>query len=130
MAPDDATPARTVTAPHLAIYRWSWPMAASITHRISGLLLALSLPFYLLLLALLGGGPADFQHGLALLHSFGGGLLLWLSGSALCYHLCNGIRFLLLDAGLGEERATMIRVARWPFVATAIGALLLAVVLL
>jgi len=113
-------------SPNLAVYAWSWPMAASIAHRISGVVLALFVPLYLWLLSAMVGSAEGFRCGLQILHSFWGGGLLWLSGTALIYHLCNGIRFLLLDAGVAEQRERMFEVARWPFLITAGGALLLA----
>ncbi len=113
-------------SPNLRVYGWSWPMAASIVHRISGLVLVAFVPLYLWLLSTMVGSEGGFRLGLALLHSFPGGVLLWMTGTALLYHLANGIRFLLLDAGIGEEREQMVRVARWPFLVTAGGSLLLA----
>ncbi len=104
-------------------------MAASITHRISGVVLALFAPFYLWLGATMLESPTGFREGVDLMHAPFGGLFLWLTGTALAYHLCNGIRFLLLDAGIGEQRARMIAVARWPFLVTAGASLLLAATL-
>jgi len=120
------TPRRPMS-PHLAVYAWSWPMAASIAHRISGVVLAFFIPLYLWLLSAMVGSSAGFRCGMQILHSFWGGSLLWLAGTALLYHFCNGVRFLLLDAGVGEQRETMIAIARWPFLMTAGGSLLLAV---
>ncbi|MDX8409035.1 MAG: succinate dehydrogenase, cytochrome b556 subunit [Mariprofundales bacterium] len=117
-------------APHLSVYRWSWPMAASIAHRVSGLLLVLFVPFYLWLLHAMVGSQAGYDYSQLVLHSTLGRLLLWLVGTAFIYHLCNGIRFLLLDAGIGEQRETMIAIARWPIYAAAAGALLLAITLI
>jgi len=121
----EQTPNRPLS-PHLKVYAWSWPMAASIAHRISGVVLALFVPLYLWLLSAMVGSADGFRCGEQALHSFWGGLLLWLVGTALIYHFCNGIRFLLLDAGVGEQRELMFQIARWPFLITAGGSLLLA----
>ncbi|MDQ6951274.1 MAG: succinate dehydrogenase, cytochrome b556 subunit [Mariprofundales bacterium] len=131
MATDAPRPtSQRPNSPHLTVYRWSWPMAASIAHRASGVLLVGFVPFYLWLLHAMVGSQAGYDYSYLVLHSAFGRLLLWLVGSALIYHFCNGIRFLLLDAGVGEQRETMIAVARWPIYATGAGALLLAIALL
>jgi len=105
-------------------------MAASIAHRASGVLLVLFLPFYLWLLHGMTGSQPRYDYCQLVLHAPLSRLLLWLVGTALLYHLANGIRFLLLDAGIGEQRDTMIAVAKLPVYLTLAGAVLLAGVLL
>jgi len=82
-------------------------MAASLAHRASGIILVLSVPVYLWLLYGLTGSPENFQHVMGWLRAPLGRLMLWFTGSALIYHLINGIRFICLDAGIGEERRIM-----------------------
>jgi succinate dehydrogenase / fumarate reductase cytochrome b subunit len=50
-------------------------------------------------------------------------------GTALIYHFCNGIRFLVLDAGFGETREIMRSSARNVIVIAAVTAIVLAVLL-
>ncbi len=116
-------------SPRLSIYRWRLAMIASIAHRGSGLILVLFVPLYLWLLQGMTGSVAGFDAALNWLHSGLGRLSLWLVGTALAFHLCNGIRFLLLDFGVGEARRTMRGSAKLVLVVTALVALLLAVVL-
>jgi succinate dehydrogenase / fumarate reductase cytochrome b subunit len=73
----------------------------SIAHRISGVLLFLSLPFLIYLLDLSLQGPEGFDKALATVQNgwFEAGftLLVW----SLLQHLLSGIRFLLIDIGQG-----------------------------
>ena len=87
-------------------------MLASISHRISGVLLILFVPFYLWLLHSMTGSPQEFEQSMMLLHSPLGRLSLWLVSVAFVYHFCNGIRFLCLDVGWGESRESMRLSAR------------------
>ncbi len=116
-------------SPRSSIYRWRAPMLASFAHRISGFVLLLFIPVYLYLLSALTASPEDFLRVLDGMHSTVGRFMLWLVGTALIYHLVNGIRFLLLDAGFSETREKMRGNARFSLVAGVIGALFLAVYL-
>jgi len=113
-------------SPRLSIYRWRSPMLASVAHRASGIVLVLFVPVYLWLLRVLTGPPEDFAAGLHFLHSPVGRLVLWLAGASLIYHFCNGIRFICLDAGWGESRASMRLTARLVIGAGVLAMLLLA----
>ena len=90
-------------SPHLQVYRWEWTMMLSITHRATGIALAagaLSLVCWLLAVA---SGPDAFGAVQGFIGSWLGRLLLFGWTWALLYHLCNGIRHLFWDAGLGFE---------------------------
>jgi len=99
-------------SPRLSIYKWQIPMLASLAHRASGMVLVLFVPFYLWVLHGMTGTLQDFEQAFALLHSGIGRLTLWLAGVALIYHFCNGLRFLVLDAGWCESREMMRLSAR------------------
>jgi len=104
-------------------------MLASFAHRLSGVVLVLFIPVYVCLLSGLTASAADFSSMLDWMHSSVGRLFLWLVGAALIYHLVNGIRFLLLDAGVAETKKTMQLSARFSLAVGVAGALLLAVYL-
>ena len=114
-------------SPRLSIYRWASGMLASIAHRVTGLILVLSVPFYLVFLHQLTGSPEEFSRLTAILHSWMGQAGLWLVSVAVFYHLCNGIRFLCLDAGWGESREAMRRNSRLVLGATVVAGLLFGV---
>jgi succinate dehydrogenase / fumarate reductase cytochrome b subunit len=101
-----AIPAPRPLSPHLQIYRWQWTMALSILHRITGVALAvgtLLVVWWLLAAAL---GPEAYREAQAVLGHWLGQLLLFGWTVALFYHLFNGIRHLLWDAGRGFELRT------------------------
>jgi succinate dehydrogenase / fumarate reductase cytochrome b subunit len=93
-------------SPHLFIYRFEWTMLLSITHRITGVGLAVAgvlLFWWLMALAI---GPAYFSIVQAILAHWIGRLMLLGWTWAMFYHLCNGIRHLCWDAGWGYELNT------------------------
>jgi succinate dehydrogenase / fumarate reductase cytochrome b subunit len=91
-------------SPHLTVYRPMYTMVLSITHRASGVALSLGLLALSCWLMALASGEAAFDAANALLSRglFKILLALWLL--AFVYHLCNGLRHLAWDAGLGLER--------------------------
>ena len=93
-------------SPHLMIYRFEWTMLLSITHRITGVGLAMGGVLLVWWLMALASGPEYFAFVLALLASTIGRLMLLGWTWAMFYHLCNGIRHLCWDAGWGFELDT------------------------
>jgi len=92
----------------MQVYRWQVQMVSSILHRITGVVLVLgSLLIVWALMALAGGQQpwADFsdftRSGLGFLIMFG-----W--SWALAFHLINGIRHLVQDAGYGCRVETFV----------------------
>lgn len=98
-------------SPHLQIYGWKITMAASITHRITGVGLAIGSLLLTCWLLSLAGGPESYAALQAFLGSWFGRLLLLGFTWSLMYHLCNGIRHLFWDTGRGFEVATANRTA-------------------
>lgn len=94
-------------SPRLSIYRWHVAMLVSLLHRASGIFLVVCLPLYFWSLAGMTSDENGFHQWQQRLQTPLGRLILWLALSALIYHLLNGIRFLLLDAGVGETRDAM-----------------------
>ncbi|NWQ72466.1 C560 dehydrogenase, partial [Neopipo cinnamomea] len=84
-------------SPHVTIYKWSLPMAMSITHRGTGVALSLGVSLFGLAALLL---PEPFPHYLAQVRalSLGPALLCsakFLLALPLSYHTWNGIRHLV-----------------------------------
>ena len=98
-----ASPAQKIrpTSPHLTIYRWTVTMAASITHRATGIALGagfLVLAWWLIALATSPDAYDDFAAAAA--HPLGQ-IVLYAFAWALAFHLLNGIRHLFWDVGYG-----------------------------
>lgn len=78
-------------------------MMLSIVHRGTGIILsigALLLAYWLLAIS---AGPAAYAKVLVHIDAWYGKFLLILCVFSLYYHLCNGIRHLFCDAGIGLE---------------------------
>lgn len=76
---------------------------ASILHRISGVAMFFGCGVLLWLLNLSLDSVEGFQRARDLLHMPLFLLLVWGVLSTLLYHLCAGVRHLLLDLGIGES---------------------------
>jgi succinate dehydrogenase / fumarate reductase cytochrome b subunit len=116
-------------SPRLSIYRWQPAMIASLAHRASGLILVLFVPLYLWLLHGMTGSPDHFEQVQVWLHSGLGKFSLWLAGTSLFYHFCNGLRFLTIDAGWCESRS-MLRLSARIVIGVALAAAVLLAVML
>lgn len=93
-------------SPHLQIYRPQLTSVLSISHRATGILLAagtLVLVYWLLAAA---SGAQAYAGAQDLLGSWLGRAMLLAFSFSLFYHLCNGIRHLFWDAGLGFDLKT------------------------
>lgn len=96
-------------SPHLQVYRPQLTSMLSITHRATGVFLgagALLLGYWLLAVA---AGPASYERLIAILDSWPGRAGLLLVVLSFYFHLCNGIRHLFWDAGLGLDIRTTYR---------------------
>ncbi|RME80762.1 MAG: succinate dehydrogenase, cytochrome b556 subunit [Zetaproteobacteria bacterium] len=116
---------RRVRAPRLSVYRWRAPMLASALHRIMGFLLAWALVGFLAFLQMALGAPERFETLVAFLRAPWGTAVFWLAAVAALYHWLNGLRFLLLDLGVGEAPGQMRFSARLVLALAAAGALLI-----
>ena len=76
----------------------------SILHRVTGVLLVLSLPFSLLLLQRSLASAEDYKHVTALLHTLPARILLFVLLVTLAHHFLAGVRHLLLDLDVGISR--------------------------
>jgi succinate dehydrogenase / fumarate reductase cytochrome b subunit len=87
----------------------------SILHRIAGVGLVAGTLLLLWWLIAVAAGPGPFATVQVVIGSWFGRLLLFGWTLALFYHLCNGIRFLFWDLGLGFELTT-VYVSGWAVV--------------
>ena len=109
----------------LNLLRIHMPMTAlaSIAHRLAGLLLALLIPVVLYLFDLSLRDQVGFDQAIQWLRLDHVRLLLVIPIWALLHHLLAGLRYLLIDVGIGIELDTARHSARL----VTLGALLLAV---
>jgi succinate dehydrogenase / fumarate reductase cytochrome b subunit len=108
----------------LNLFRIRFPAGAiaSIAHRISGVLLFLSLPFLAWLLDLSLQGPEGYDVAISHLQSIWVRLLSALLAWSLLHHLLAGIRFLLIDVHIGVS----LPAARITALSTSVASILLA----
>jgi succinate dehydrogenase / fumarate reductase cytochrome b subunit len=90
-------------SPHLQIYKRQLTSVLSISHRASGLFLSLGALLLCYWLLAVAAGPNTYARTYAHVQSWYGQILLFLFCLSFYYHLCNGIRHLFWDAGLGLE---------------------------
>ncbi|WP_353573069.1 succinate dehydrogenase, cytochrome b556 subunit [Candidatus Albibeggiatoa sp. nov. BB20] len=93
-------------SPHLGIYKPQLTSFMSILHRATGVFLAvglLPLTYWLYSISL---GPEAYEQVQSIVGSPIGLICLFGWSFALFYHLCNGIRHLLWDAGFGFDIKT------------------------
>lgn len=90
-------------SPHLEVYRPQITSILSITHRMTGVALAVGALLFTYWLTAAAYGPETFATAQAFLGSWVGLVLLAGFTFALYFHLCNGIRHLVWDAGWGFE---------------------------
>ena len=93
-------------SPHLSIYRWPVTMASSILHRATGVAMAVGFVLFVVWLADMAVGPDAYAALMGVLDSTIGRVLLIGWSWAFFYHLANGIRHLVWDAGYGFEKST------------------------
>lgn len=111
-------------SPHLQVYRWPISMALSITHRVTGVGLAIGtllMTWWLVAAALSDEAFATVQWFLA---TPVGMLLLFGWSLALCLHFFSGIRHLAWDVGYGFEKPEYDR-SGWAVVIAAVTATVL-----
>jgi len=92
---------RRPLSPHLQIYKWQVQMVTSILHRATGIALAVGTLLVAWGLISLAAGESAFDQFKVCMGSPLGIVLLVGWSWALFYHLCNGIRHLLQDTGMG-----------------------------
>jgi succinate dehydrogenase / fumarate reductase cytochrome b subunit len=103
-------------SPHLQIYRWPITMAASITHRATGIALAAGFVLLAWWLIATAMGPDAYEIFARLAGNIVGEIILFGFLWSLSYHLLNGIRHLVWDIGYGFRVPTAQLTAALVFV--------------
>lgn len=96
-------------SPHIQIYRWQITSVLSILHRLTGIGLGLGMVVLTWWLAAAAVGADYYAAVVEWLTGWFGRLVILGFTWSLFYHLCNGIRHLFWDAGLGFELTTVTR---------------------
>jgi succinate dehydrogenase / fumarate reductase cytochrome b subunit len=96
-------------SPHLQVYRLPLTALLSISHRATGVLLAIGVALWVAFLMAAAQGETAFAGARAVLDSLFGRLLLWGWLYALFFHLCHGIRHLIWDTVHALDRETLVR---------------------
>jgi succinate dehydrogenase / fumarate reductase, cytochrome b subunit len=115
-------------SPHLQIYRWSWTMAMSIFHRVTGGALYFGIALFAVWLVALASSPRAFEAVQGLFGSPLGLLVLFAYTWVLLHHMIGGVRHLIWDFGYGMEPAQRLNMARFTPVASTILTVLIWVV--
>lgn len=99
---------------HLNLLKIRLPIAGimSIMHRVSGLVLALVIPWLLYLMDISLAGEAGFAESKQLLQTPLMTIIVFLMIWALLHHFLAGIRYLLLDVDIGVEKP-LYRQSAW-----------------
>jgi len=93
----------SVTLATMAGLKWPITSLSSILHRVTGVLLFISVPFCLWALEKSLSSQAGFNEIHSVLQSDIAKFVLWAILSMLAYHVVAGIRHLLMDADIGES---------------------------
>ena len=105
-------------SPHLEVYKPQLTSLMSIFNRLTGLALSVGTLFFVWQLLAAASGPAAFAWFQALAGSWIGLAALFGWTLSLFYHLTNGIRHLVWDAGYGFDLATTYRTGQLVIVAS------------
>ncbi|MDJ1157346.1 succinate dehydrogenase, cytochrome b556 subunit [Chelatococcus sp. SYSU_G07232] len=99
-------------SPHLQIYRWTWTMAMSVAHRITGSALYVGTLIFVWWLVAMASGPAAYATFQGVAGSWLGRLVLFGYTWALLHHMLGGLRHFVWDLGKGYDLATRMNLAR------------------
>jgi succinate dehydrogenase / fumarate reductase cytochrome b subunit len=110
--PASAKAASRPLSPHLQIWRWTPTMAASITHRATGVALYSGTILLALWVFAASTGGALYEAIAGFLASPAGIFILFGYCWALFFHACNGLRHLYWDMGRGLDVKTA-RMTAW-----------------
>src|SRR5918912_1240337 len=117
MAEAKAQVARPLS-PHLQIYRWTWTMAMSIFHRVTGVANYLGTVLVAAWLLAMATGPGAYDAVQGFFGSILGRLILFGYTWSLMHHMLGGVRHLVWDFGHGMEPETRHAMARYTLFAS------------
>ena len=100
---------RRPLSPHLQIYKWQVQMVTSIVHRATGIALSVGTLLVLWGVFSLASGEDSYNQFKTCIGSPIGMILLIGWSWALFFHLCNGIRHLIQDGGMGYAIPQFVR---------------------
>ncbi len=114
---------------YLSLTQFGWPVTAiaSITHRITGVLLFAGIAFLLWLLSLAVQSPEGFAAATAALNAPALKLLLIAVIAAVLYHLFAGIKHMFMDFHVGDSFEAARASSLVVFVLTAVATVLVGV---
>jgi succinate dehydrogenase / fumarate reductase cytochrome b subunit len=112
-------------SPHLQVYRWPWPMAMSIAHRVTGIGLYFGTLLVAWWLIATGAGPNDYARVAGFFNSVIGRIILFGYTGALLHHMLGGIRHLIWDMGYGFAKSER----EWLSLMTLVGSVVLTILL-
>jgi succinate dehydrogenase / fumarate reductase cytochrome b subunit len=90
-------------SPHLSVWRWHITMATSIAHRVTGVALYVGALIAAAWAISLAVGPEAYAGFEAVLGSPIGLVVMFALTACFFYHLANGVRHLVWDAGHGLD---------------------------
>jgi len=96
-------------SPHLMHYKLPLTAYLSISHRAAGVVNSLAIVILVIVVAGAAGSPDGYGFAGALVDSWFGKLVLFGFTLSLYYHLCNGIRHLFWDVGIGLDLPTAMK---------------------
>ena len=120
-----SAPANRPLSPHLQVWRFTATMAASITHRATGIALYTGTILLVLWMWSIAMGEGAFTVIGSLMVSPIGLIIMFGYIWALCFHMLGGLRYLYFDSGRGLAPETATKTA-W---AIYIGSFLLALII-
>lgn len=88
----------------LTTIRFPLPAITSILHRISGVFLLIGMGFLIWLFSLSMEGRQGFDSAMAVLSGGFARFALWVTLSAVAYHLVAGVKHLVMDLGFAETK--------------------------
>lgn len=109
----EVKPAARPLSPHLQIYRWSWTMAMSIAHRVTGSALYAGTVLIAAWLIAAASGPAAYETAQAVAGSILGRLVLFGYSFVLLHHMVGGLRHFVWDTGRGYDPQTRMNLAKY-----------------
>lgn len=119
MAPTARPTVAQPLSPHLQIYRWTWTMAMSVFHRVTGSALYGGSLLVAIWLVALASGPQAYDAVAGFFGSWLGLLVLFAYTWILLHHLCGGLRHFVWDTGYGYDKHERMWLARGTLIASA-----------